>query len=138
MTKQELHDRNFENEFSFQTARSSGPGGQHVNKVSSKVELRFDVDNSQLLSEEEIQLIKGKLSNRINIKGILLITVQINRSQFRNKQLAIEKFYELISWALAPRKPRKATRPTRASRERRLESKRRAAEKKSRRRDQFD
>ena len=83
----------FIREFKFQTSRSSGPGGQHVNKVSSRVELRFNLWESQLLTYEEKNLLYRKLSTRISQEGILSIVVQVDRSQLKNKQLAITKFW---------------------------------------------
>jgi ribosome-associated protein len=122
--------RDFTSEFTFATSRSSGPGGQNVNKVNSKVELRFVVDQSQLLTDREKEIIFNKLKNRINNEGELIITVQTDRSQLKNKEEAIEKFYELITKALTPRKPRRATKPTKSSVEKRLEMKRLTGEKK--------
>jgi ribosome-associated protein len=138
MTIQELYNRNFDSEFNFKTSRSSGPGGQHVNKVSSKVELRFDIRHSQILTDEEKEIIQKKLSHRLTSKGTLIIIAQLERSQLRNKQIAIEKFYEMLSKALQPVKKRKPTKPTRASKEERLENKRKSSEKKARRRNIFD
>ncbi|MFA8435044.1 MAG: alternative ribosome rescue aminoacyl-tRNA hydrolase ArfB [Marinifilaceae bacterium] len=138
MTIQELYNRNFDSEFNFKTSKSSGPGGQHVNKVSSKVELRFDIRHSQILTDEEKEIIEGKLAHRLTSKGTLIIIAQLERSQLRNKQIAIEKFYEMLSKALQPVKKRKPTKPTRASKEERLENKRKSSEKKARRRNIFD
>jgi ribosome-associated protein len=126
-----LQCRDFTNELLFSTSRSSGPGGQNVNKVNSKVELRFPVDMSILLSESEKQIIQKKLKNRINSEGELIITVQTNRSQLKNKEEAIEKFHELLTKALTPRKPRRATRPTQASVEKRLDMKKQNSERKA-------
>lgn len=126
-----LQNRDFSSEFTFATSRSSGPGGQNVNKVNSKVELRFAVDQSTLLSEREKQVILSKLKNRVNNDGELIITVQTDRSQLKNKEEAVEKFNELVIKALTPRKPRRATRPTKASIERRLETKKQNSERKA-------
>lgn len=125
-----LQYRDLTPELVFSTSRSSGPGGQNVNKVNSKVELRFTIEKSQLLSEREKQIIQHKLKNRINNDGELIITVQTDRSQLKNKEEAIEKFQKLITQALTPRKPRGTTRPTKASVEKRLENKRLTGEKK--------
>jgi len=125
-----LQFRDFTSELIFSTSRSSGPGGQNVNKVNSKVELRFSVEKSQLLSDREKLLIQNKLKNRINIEGELIITVQTDRSQLKNREEAVEKFHELLTKALTPRKPRRATRPTKASVEKRLEIKKQISEKK--------
>ena len=81
--KSDLSGRNFENEFIFNATRSSGPGGQHVNKVSTRIELRFDIGASLLLSEGEKALIRNKLAGRISKEGILLINAQSERSQYR-------------------------------------------------------
>jgi len=124
----------FIREFKFQTSRSSGPGGQNVNKVSSRVELRFNLKETQLLNEDEKDILYKKLASRISQEGILIIVVQIDRSQLRNKQLAIERFFKLVAYALKPEKQRRATKPSRAARERRLQAKRLGAEKKARRR----
>lgn len=131
----DIRDRNFQDEFVFQTSRSGGPGGQNVNKVSSKVELRFDVANSILLNEEEKATIVVKLVNKINKLGELVLVAQTDRSQLKNKEKVIEKFYLLIIRALTPRKKRLETKPTRASVERRLESKRVQATIKANRKD---
>jgi len=124
----------FIREFKFQTSRSSGPGGQHVNKVSSRVELRFNVRESQVLSEDDKVKISKKLATRINNEGILSIVVQADRSQLKNKQAAIEKFFDLLTQVFTPVKKRRPTKPTRGGRERRLQAKRLGSEKKTRRR----
>jgi len=126
-------DRDFGSEMHFSASRSSGPGGQHVNKVSTKMELRFHVANSMLLTDSEKELINEKLSGRINIAGELIVVSQSERSQLQNKEKAIEKFYILITRALTPRKKRKPTRPPRVAKEERLEAKRQHGEKKERR-----
>jgi len=118
-------------EFVFCASRSSGPGGQNVNKVNTKVELRFDVMKSAVLSEEEKSLILIKLKGKINSDGILIITSQEDRSQLKNKETAISKFYTLVTRALTPPKPRRSTKPTTASRLRRLTEKKKTGEKKS-------
>ncbi|MEI6683466.1 MAG: alternative ribosome rescue aminoacyl-tRNA hydrolase ArfB [Bacteroidota bacterium] len=130
-----MDERDFSGELHYSASRSSGPGGQNVNKVSTKVELRFHVASSQLLTEAEKALIAEKLASRINAAGELLLVAQSERSQLKNKELVTEKFYALVTKALTPRKKRKATRPSRASKEERLETKRRQSEKKERRKE---
>lgn len=125
--------RDFTPELHFSASRSSGPGGQHVNKVSTKMELRFHVALSVLLSEEEKMLIMEKLASRINIAGELVLVSQTERSQLQNKEKVTEKFYALITRALTPRKKRRPTRPSMASKEERLDIKRQQSEKKERR-----
>ena len=126
--------RDFSGEFHFSASRSSGPGGQNVNKVSTKMELRFHVASSALLSDDEKILVAEKLASRINGDGELVLVSQSERSQLQNKDKVIGKFYTLLSRALTLRKTRKPTRPSRASREERLEVKRQQSEKKERRR----
>lgn len=128
-----MEKRDFSSGFNFNASRSSGAGGQNVNKVNTKVELRFDVSGSELLSEEEKNILRDKLANKINENGELIIVSQSERSQLKNKEKVIEKFYILIEKALTPQKKRKATKPTKASREKRLEEKRIKSEKKDRR-----
>lgn len=111
-------------EFQFFTSRSSGPGGQNVNKVNTKVELRFDIENSELLTIEQKQLLQTKLASKITSEGILIIISQRSRSQLANKEDSEKKLYALILKALTPVKPRKNTRPTRSSVEKRLTGKR--------------
>lgn len=125
-------------EFVFKTSRSGGKGGQNVNKVSSKVELDFDVMNSALLSDEQKAMIMEKLRNRVTAEGVLRIVVQEGRSQLANKKAAVAKFQELIVKAFTPRKKRIATKVSRAAKEKRLKSKKKASEKKSNRRKPLD
>ena len=130
-----IQNRDFQDEFSFQASRSGGAGGQNVNKVSTKVELRFNITNSALLSDEEKVIISVKLVNKINNLGELILVCQTERSQLKNKEKVIDKFYILISKALTPRKRRLKTKPTKASIEKRLESKRVQAKLKTNRKD---
>jgi ribosome-associated protein len=120
----DLHDRNFEAEFIFIASRSSGAGGQNVNKVSSKIELRFNVMESNLLTLEEKEVIISKLGKRISNESFLVIRSQTSRSQLKNKKESIEKFYKLLFKALTPVKKRKKTGPSFASKTKRLDSKR--------------
>ena len=130
---EDIRNRNFEQEWVFTASRSSGPGGQNVNKVNTRVELRFLIGASEVLTEEEKLLIREKFSARINANDELIITSQSERSQLRNKEKTIEKFFSLLFFALTPKKNRKRTKPTQASILRRLEEKRKRSEKKDRR-----
>lgn len=132
-----LKDRDFEREFEFITSRSSGAGGQHVNKTETKVELRFNVNSSELLTDEEKLLIKQRLAHKINKDGILQIVTQKERSQVRNKNICINKFYELAEKALIKPKKRKKTKPSFSSILKRLERKKQRSEKKERRKKDF-
>jgi ribosome-associated protein len=121
-------------ELVFSTSRSSGPGGQNVNKVNTKVTLKFDVAGSALLTEEEKQIITDKLASRITTEGILVLVSQDKRSQLDNKEAVREKFVKLIAKAFEKKKVRKATKPSKASVKERIETKKRHAEKKKWRR----
>lgn len=123
ITREELKERNLESELHYSMSRSSGPGGQNVNKVNTRVELRFNVGAALLLTEEEKELIFIKLKNRINKVGELVLSAQANRSMLKNKESVTERFYTLLATALSVSKPRRPTRPTLASKTRRLTSK---------------
>ena len=124
MTPAELKSRNFESEFIFSTSRSSGPGGQNVNKVSSKVELRINLILSSNFSEEEKEMILNKLKNKINKDYEIILVAQSERNQLLNKIVVTEKFYDLVSKALTVQKIRRSTRPTLVSKLKRLDNKR--------------
>jgi ribosome-associated protein len=114
-----------ESELQFDFVRSSGPGGQNVNKVSTAVQLRFDVVNSPSLPEEVRERLLSLSRGRVTDKGVLIIDAQRYRSQVANRQDAIERLVELVQRASKKPAVRHKTRPTLASRERRLEIKRR-------------
>lgn len=118
--------------------RSSGPGGQNVNKVATAAELRWDLRHSTALPVPVHQRLVAIAGTRINSDGVLVIKAERHRTQERNRADALERLTELIRRAAVPPKPRKATKPTRASRKRRLEGKRRESQKKSLRRRVFD
>ncbi|QWX83506.1 aminoacyl-tRNA hydrolase [Cellulophaga sp. HaHaR_3_176] len=117
-------------ELQFKAVKSSGAGGQHVNKVSTKIELVFDVPNSKALSDVEKDKIYLKISNRLTKDNILQLQCDESRSQHKNKDLAIKRFLELIITALKAPKKRRKTKPSKSSIEKRLKSKKKAAEKK--------
>lgn len=119
-----------ESELDFQASRSGGPGGQHANTTASRIQLRWNVDESHTLTDRRRQIIRKRLGNRIDSSGILQITVDTHRSQHRNREEAIERFAELVADALRPRKKRKKTRPSRAANQRRLDKKKRRGRKK--------
>ena len=115
-------------ELVLRATRGGGPGGQHVNKVSTRIELTFDVDASPSLTPEQRSTVRQKLARRISAEGVLRIVAQDDRSQIANRKAAMARFVELMSRAFAPVKKRRPTRATKASRERRLVGKKRRAE----------
>lgn len=117
-------------ELTYRATRSGGPGGQHVNTSSTRVELLWDVAASAALTEEQRQRLREKLSNRMDADGVLRMADSTHRSQHRNREEVTARLAEVVRRALHVPRARKATRPTRASRERRLESKRMRAQKK--------
>ena len=135
MRPEVLEARKLEEELIFFTSRSSGPGGQNVNKVSTKVELHFNVMRSAKLSDREKLIISEKLSRKINRHGDLILTSQTERSQADNKKKVIIKFYNLLSVVLTIKPLRKPTRPTSSSKEKRIEGKKRRSEIKRLRKD---
>jgi ribosome-associated protein len=122
-------------ELEFRASRSQGPGGQHVNKVNTRIELRFNIHKSRVLSQEEKEQLEKFYRSRITEKGELIIISQTYRSQQMNKQDALERFFQLILQAFRPKRKRIPTRPTRSSAKRRLENKKRLSIKKRMRSD---
>ncbi len=125
-------------ETSYKTSRSGGKGGQNVNKVSSKVELLFSVNNSALFSDEEKELLNDKLRSRFNKDGLVQVICDEERSQYLNKEKALERLTLLLTKALHIPKVRKASKVSKAAKAARLEKKRMNAMKKEGRRRSFD
>ena len=118
-------------ELNFKAVRSSGAGGQHVNKVSSKVELFFNIENSLGLSNSEKELLYKNFGSRLTKESVLILACDENRSQHRNKEVVIQRFLELLKEKLIRPKIRRATKPTNASVFRKSEKKKRNSEKKA-------
>jgi len=117
-------------ELQFKAVRSGGPGGQHVNKTSSKVEVLFDLDSSEGLTQAEKELLESKLATRISAQGILALQCSESRSQHRNKKVGVERMIELLQDNLRVPKPRKKSKPSKSAIEKRLQSKKKQALKK--------
>jgi ribosome-associated protein len=125
-------------EVHYRTARSSGPGGQHVNKTETQVELFFDVAHSPSLTEAQRRRILSQLKNLIDQDGVLHLTAQSERSQLRNREIVTARFQAVLAAALRVPKRRRPTKPTAASKAQRLESKKRRGQVKQLRRSTFD
>ena len=125
-------EQNFipEDEIEFQFSRSSGKGGQNVNKVETKVEIHWNINNSKAFSEEEKEKIKQSLAKRINQEGDLIIRSEEERSQLKNRRMALEKLNEIIREALEPEEERIPTKVPQASKAERLKEKKLISEKK--------
>lgn len=129
--------KDFTKELNFKTSRSSGAGGQNVNKVETSVTVLWKISDSDLFNEDEKQLIRDKLRNRINADGYLFLTVSESRTQLMNKNKAIEKIIEIVNKALIVPKKRLATKPSKVQKQKRLDTKKKLSEKKDRRRFKF-
>lgn len=123
-----MNSNNILSELTYKAVRSSGPGGQNVNKVSSKVVLTFDVVNSFALEETEKERILKKLKSKLTSEGVLILTADEDRSQLKNKAIVTKRFLELIEKALVVPKERKATKIPKSVIEKRLKDKSVASE----------
>ena len=120
-------------ELSFKAIRSSGPGGQHANKVSSKIVLFFDISKSECLTDDEKEVLIKKLHPKLSKENVLILNCDESRSQHRNKELVIQRFSTIISNGLKVQKPRKKTKPSKSSIKKRLDKKAKHALKKTHR-----
>ncbi len=121
-------------EVKYRTSRSGGAGGQHVNKVSTKVEILFNVNHSVVLSQRQKTIILFKLKNRITSDGVLVLKCDRTRSQLKNKEIALNKLMELLKVALTPFKKRRPTKPSKSGIRKRLQDKKIKSTKKDSRR----
>ncbi|SDX77961.1 ribosome-associated protein [Lutibacter oricola] len=118
-------------ELKFKAVRSSGAGGQHVNKVSSKVELSFNVETSFGLTAEEKEIVLSKIANKISKENVLIISCSESRSQHKNKELVIKRLFKLLKKSLTKQKVRRATKPSKSSVKKRLDNKKKQGSKKA-------
>jgi ribosome-associated protein len=125
-------------ELELRAISGGGPGGQHVNKSATRVSLRWNVRTSRALREEQRERVLGKLASRLDADGALRIVAGEYRSQLQNRRAATERLVQIVARALVVAPPRKKTRPTKASVERRLDEKRKRSERKAGRRGDFD
>lgn len=121
-------------ELQFTTSRSSGPGGQHANKVETRVQVSFNVEQSEVLTQTEKTVLKEKYANKLTKEGALVVACEDKRSQAQNKEIAIKKMVQLLNKALEKPKKRKPTQPSKAAKLERLASKKKLSDKKSLRR----
>jgi ribosome-associated protein len=128
---QSIRERNLESECTFTASRSSGPGGQNVNKVNTKIDLRFHISGSALLTQDEKEKLLERLKNRVTEEGLIIISSQQSRSQLKNKKLAIEKFYQMLEDALEEPPERKPVKMPASLKAKRLEEKKQKSEKKA-------
>ena len=119
------------NELLFKAVRSSGAGGQHVNKVSTKVILQFHLLNSVGLTDEQKFILSKKLANKLTKDGVLILFCDETRSQHQNKEMVVKRFFNLLDEALKPTKIRRLTKPTKSSVRKRIDNKKRLSEKKA-------
>jgi ribosome-associated protein len=126
-----MNTENIIKELNFKAIRSSGAGGQHVNKTSSKIELTFDLENSDALNFNEKEILKTKLSSKLTKENMLILFCEETRSQHRNKDLAIKRFLDLIKTNLIRPKKRRITKPSKGTIKRRVETKKRTSVKKA-------
>lgn len=125
-----MNTENIIKELNFKAIRSSGAGGQHVNKTSSKIELTFDLENSESLNDNEKEILKNKLSSKLTKENSLILFCEETRSQHRNKEIAIKRFLELIKTNLIRPKKRQKTKPSKASVKKGIEKNKRSSLKK--------
>lgn len=125
--------KNFTKELTYKTSRSSGAGGQNVNKVETAVTVMWNPAQTEFFTPDEIDLISLKLKNRINLEGILQLTVSESRTQLQNKKIATDKILELVNKALIKPKARKPTKPSKRQVEKRIQAKKQISEKKENR-----
>jgi ribosome-associated protein len=121
------------NETTLYTSRASGPGGQHVNRTESKVELHWNMEESQVLDDAQRMLLRRRLGGRLTAEGVLIMTSQATRSQLKNREIVQQRFLDLVQKMLQPPKKRIRTKPGKAAVEKRLKQKKILSEKKKRR-----
>jgi ribosome-associated protein len=137
--KLKMNTENIIKELNFKAIRSSGAGGQHVNKTSSKIELTFDLENSDALNFNEKEILKAKLSSKLTKENVLILFCEETRSQHRNKDLAIKRFLDLLKTNLIRPKKRRKTKPSKGVMKRRVDTKKRTSVKKAlRKKPKFD